>query len=95
MYHSLLIFLATYFLLSHGKHPLTLSLPLPPSPSSPPLVDPSSLPTPPLPCFLFLILTKKVQPSLFLLFTETPFENGKVFGLWYVGNTVYTVTTTA
>ena len=23
--------------------------------------------------------------------TETAFENGKVFGLWYVGNTVYTV----
>lgn len=90
MYHSLLIFLATYFLLSHGKHPLTLSLPLPPSPSSPPLVDPSSLPT--LPSLASsLILTKKVQPSLLLLFTETPFENGKVFGLWYVGNTVYTV----
>ena len=22
---------------------------------------------------------------------ETPFESGKVFGIWYVGNTVYTV----
>jgi phospholipid-transporting ATPase len=26
----------------------------------------------------------------FLLWHETPFENGQVFGIWYVGNTVYT-----
>ena len=25
------------------------------------------------------------------MITEVPFENGKVVGLWYVGNTVYTV----
>ena len=25
------------------------------------------------------------------LYTEIAFENGKVFGIWYVGNTVYTV----
>ena len=98
MYHSLLLFLATYFLLSHGKHPLPLSTlrSFGPLLSLPLLLLLFTLPPPPLSWLFFylplsLILTKKVQPSLFLLSIETPFDNGKVFGLWYVGNTVYTV----
>lgn len=41
--------------------------------------------------FMIVICTVCILDNLPHLITEVPFENGKVVGLWYVGNTVYTV----
>ena len=40
-------------------------------------------------CYIVIIFDSSLNHTHPL--TEVPFETGKVVGLWYVGNTVYTV----
>ena len=42
-------------------------------------------------CYIIYTIVIIFDGSLIHIPTEVPFETGKVVGLWYVGNTVYTV----